>query len=75
MREINKNLDQMRSDGTKEFRDEEKQLKLVDLTQRKEALILEEYAVTLERIRTAAEGALKGVQIANNFIFIIILLA
>jgi hypothetical protein len=53
MRETNKNLDQMK--GTKEFKDEEKQFKIVDLTQRKEALILEEHAITLERIRTAAE--------------------
>jgi hypothetical protein len=36
---------------------------------------LEEHAVTLERIRTAAEGALKGFQIVNNFIFINVLLA
>jgi hypothetical protein len=58
MRETNKNLDQMKSNGTKEFKDEEKQLKIVNLTQRKEALILKEHAVTIERIRTAAKEAL-----------------
>jgi hypothetical protein len=72
MRETNKNLDQIK--GTKEFKEKEKQFKIVDLAQRKEALILEEHAVTLERIRTAAKGALKGFQIVNNFIFINILL-